>query len=176
MELNAAQEVFERLGAVATCAGQPTCSRRSEATERPRPGAATSGPVRTARTFVFTDIVDLTRLNEHWATRRGVADPVARQDDPVAGRRARRRGDQGDRGRFFLAFPETDDAIETAIAIQRRFDEQRRSQSFAPRCGSGSIGQRRTGPGSTTAAAASTSAARVDRAATGARSSSAARR
>src|SRR6185369_1536653 len=93
MELNAAQEVFERLGAVADVrrGAEMLASIGGDRASSDGSGQS-SGPVRTARTFVFTDIVDSTRLNETLG----------------------------------------DDAIETAIAIQRRFDEQRRSQSFAP--------------------------------------------
>jgi class 3 adenylate cyclase len=88
---------------------------------------------RLVRTFVFTDIVDSTRLtdalgDEAWGSL------IRWHDGTIRALAAEHGGEDikatGDG--FFLAFPETDDAIETAIAIQRRFDEQRRSQGFAP--------------------------------------------
>ena len=77
-------------------------------------------------------------------------------------RRSRRPGDG-----FFLAFPTTDDAIEAAIAIQRRFDDSVAARGFAPavrigihRAEANRVGLDYTGSGVNLAA-------RVDAAATG---------
>jgi len=134
MELNAAQEVFERLGAVADVrrAADMRASIGGDGASSAGSGQS-SGPVRTARTFVFTDIVDSTRLNETLGDE-AWGGLIRWHDKTIRSLAAEHGGEEikatGDG--FFLAFPETDDAIETAIAIQRRFDEQRRSQSFAP--------------------------------------------
>jgi class 3 adenylate cyclase len=132
MELLAARGVFEHLGAVADLRRAEVLLAAAGSRESAAPGTA-SGPRREVRTFIFTDIVDSTRLNEalgdeawgalirwHDGTIRSVAAEHGGEDVKATG------------DGFFLAFSETDDAIESAIAIQRRFDEQRRSQGFAP--------------------------------------------
>ena len=82
---------------------------------------------------MFTDIVNSTRLNETLGDE-AWGGLIRWHDTTIRSLVAEHGGEEikatGDG--FFLAFPETDDAIETAIAIQRRFDEQRRSQGFAP--------------------------------------------
>lgn len=128
LELGAARDEFERLGAV------PDFRRATQLLaghdgSAPGPSAAT----RATRTFVFTDIVDSTRLTE--ALGDEVWGAVIRWHDAVIRTLASEHGGEEIKGTgdgFFLAFPETDDAIETAIAIQRRFEDQRRSQGFAP--------------------------------------------
>jgi class 3 adenylate cyclase len=84
------------------------------------------------RAFMFTDIVDSTRLaemlgDEAW-------DGVIRLHDRIVraaiaeqgGEEVKARGDG-----FFLAFANADQAIEAAMAIQRRCAEERRSHGFA---------------------------------------------
>jgi class 3 adenylate cyclase len=89
--------------------------------------------VRAERAFMFTDIVDSTRLaeamgDEAWET-------VSRNHDRLLrGAAAEHRGEEvkatGDG--FFFAFTDADDAIGAAIAMQRRLAEQRETQAFAP--------------------------------------------
>jgi class 3 adenylate cyclase/tetratricopeptide (TPR) repeat protein len=134
MEMHAAQEVLERLGAVADVRrAADTLESIGEEGASSAGSGQSSGPVRAARTFVFTDIVDSTRLNETLGDEAWGA-LIRWHDGTIRSLAAEHGGEEikatGDG--FFLAFPDTDDAIETAIAIQRRFDEQRRSQGFAP--------------------------------------------
>ena len=134
LELNAAGEVFERLGATSDLrrVADALASLGEEGPTRAGIGLP-SGPVRAARTFVFTDIVDSTRLNEALGDEAWGA-LIRWHDATIRSLTAEHGGEEikatGDG--FFLAFQETDDAIETAVAIQRRFDEQRRGQGFAP--------------------------------------------
>jgi class 3 adenylate cyclase len=134
MERNAARAVFERLGAIPDVrrASDPVATNGGD-TNTTTGSAAGGAPARVTRTFVFTDIVDSTRLtellgDESWGAL------IRWHDETIRSLAAEHGGEEikatGDG--FFLAFPETDDAIETAIAVQRRFDEQRRSQGFAP--------------------------------------------
>ncbi|HEU4674007.1 MAG TPA: adenylate/guanylate cyclase domain-containing protein, partial [Candidatus Limnocylindrales bacterium] len=85
------------------------------------------------RTFAFTDIVDSTKLaailgDEAWERVIGWHDGAIRSVVAEhAGEVVKATGDG-----FFLAFERPDQAIDAAVAIQRRFDEQRRTQGFAP--------------------------------------------
>ena len=84
---------------------------------------------RVVRVFMFTDIVDSTRLaetlgDEAWDGVTRVARPDC-SDAAVAeqgGEEVKATGDG-----FFLAFADADQAIEAAIAIQRRLAEHRRA-------------------------------------------------
>jgi class 3 adenylate cyclase len=85
------------------------------------------------RPFVFTDIVDSTKLtellgDEAWSR------ILAWHDQAVRGVVAEHGGQEiketGDG--FFLAFDDPDQAIDAALAIQRRLAEQRRVHAFAP--------------------------------------------
>jgi class 3 adenylate cyclase len=88
---------------------------------------------RTTRAFMFTDIVDSTRLaqelgDEAW-------EGLQRWHDRTLRAAAAEQGGQevkatGDG--FFFAFADADQAIEAAIGMQRRLAEQRTSQGFAP--------------------------------------------
>jgi class 3 adenylate cyclase len=132
LELHAARGVFDRLGAAPDIArvderlavrvaegGSPLRSRRDER--------------RVVRTFVFTDIVDSTKLAELLgdAAWQRVIDW---HDATIRALVAEHRGEEvkatGDG--FFLAFEDVDAAIRCTIAIQRRFEEQGRTQGFAP--------------------------------------------
>ena len=88
---------------------------------------------RADRTFVFTDIVDSTKFAEllgdsawhdllrwHDQTIRAIAAEHGGEDVKTVG------------DGFFLAFETVDEAIQAAVAIQRRFAEQRRDHGFAP--------------------------------------------
>jgi class 3 adenylate cyclase len=82
---------------------------------------------------MFTDVVDSTRLGE------ALGDDAWRSvlrwhDQTIRAAVAEHGGEEikatGDG--FFIAFGDTDEALAAAIAIQRRFDAQRRNQGFAP--------------------------------------------
>ena len=125
VELDAALAVFRDLGA----------ARDVEAAQRLRDrmgDAAIGRQVR--RTFVFTDIVDSTRLvakmgDEEWSAvlrshDRTIRDLLARHN----GSEVKQRG--GGDG-FFAVFEAPTDAIDCTIAIQRSFADRRRD-GFAP--------------------------------------------
>lgn len=131
IELQAARATFERLGAVLDL------RRADEALAGLQgPGGARAPDARAdrqARAFVFTDIVDSTRLaellgDEAWS-------PLLRWHDQAlrsvvaehGGEEIKRTGDG-----FFLAFPGATAAVDSAVAIQRRLAEHRASQGFAP--------------------------------------------
>jgi class 3 adenylate cyclase len=125
MELQAARAAFEKLGAAADV-------RRVD-----EQLGAVSGkddaPVTTARTFVFTDIVNSTNLievigDEAWVD-------VSRWHDEALRRLfATHHGEELDHAGdgFFVAFGGPDDAIACAVAIQRGLAEHRRTHGFAP--------------------------------------------
>jgi class 3 adenylate cyclase len=125
VELDAARAVFEDLGA----------RRDIESAQRLRDrlGDTVIGR-QVRRTFVFTDIVDSTRLvaqmgDEHWSAvlrshDRVVRDLLARHN----GSEVKQRG--GGDG-FFAVFPTPSDAIGCAVAIQRRFADDRKN-GFVP--------------------------------------------
>lgn len=131
MEAQAARAAFERLGAIIDLrrADEILATTHDEAGGRPL-GAATE---RTVKTFVFTDIVDSTKLaellgDEAWNRL------IRWHDQTLRSLVAEHRGQEiktiGDG--FFLTFDEPARAIECAIAIQRRLAEQRSAQGFAP--------------------------------------------
>jgi class 3 adenylate cyclase len=138
LELQAARGEFERLGAVADLRradAAMTASSGGDAAAGASGGAASSAGTsqRVARTFVFTDIVDSTRLTELLGDEAWGA-LIRWHDQTIRSLAAEHAGEEikatGDG--FFLAFADVDDAIQSAIAIQRRFEEQRHSQGFAP--------------------------------------------
>ena len=130
MEMHAARASFEQLGAASDL-------RRAEEAVGVRSAgddavAAAEG-LRVVRAFIFTDIVDSTRLAETlgddpW---RGV---MRWHDHAVRSIVAEHGGEVvktiGDG--FFLAFADVDRAVEAAIAIQRRLAEHREREGFAP--------------------------------------------
>jgi class 3 adenylate cyclase len=130
IELQAARATFERLGAMAdllradeALAALPQGDVRPLQTEVQR----------TAKAFVFTDIVDSTKLaelmgDEAW-------DKVIRWHDEALRSLVAEHGGQVIKGTgdgFFVTFADPDHAIECAIAIQRRLGDQRQTQGFAP--------------------------------------------
>jgi class 3 adenylate cyclase len=132
-EARTARAVLERLGAALDVRRADALLATLEATVEASSSTAT-GTERITRTFIFTDIVDSTRLAElvgdaawqelirwHDQALRGIV-------DEHGGEVIKATGDG-----FFLAFDDPDRAIDTAIAIQRRLAEHRRSQGFAPR-------------------------------------------
>jgi len=132
IEARTARDAFERLGAGPDL-------RRAEALLADLAGGADAAPLgttttRTQRVLMFTDIVDSTRLAETLGDQ--AWDGVIRQHDRIlraavaeqSGEEVKATGDG-----FFLAFADADQAIEAAIAIQRRLAEQRRTAGFALR-------------------------------------------
>jgi class 3 adenylate cyclase len=131
LELHAARTAFEQLGAVLDV--RRTDDRLAglqEAGER-RPDS-TAGE-RVARTFVFTDIVDSTRLAEvlgddAWARLVRWHDQVIRAVVAEHGGEEIKATGDG----FFLAFADPGAAIDAMITVQRRLVEQGEQHGFAP--------------------------------------------
>jgi class 3 adenylate cyclase len=85
------------------------------------------------RTFLFTDIVGSTKLieaigDEAWADLQRWHDETMRD---IFRRNSGEEIDHAGDG-FFVAFAQTADALESAVAIQRALARQRREQGFAP--------------------------------------------
>jgi len=129
IEARAARDAYERLGAALDL-------RRADALIASLGGADAAvvgtATMRTVRTFVFTDIVDSTRLaealgDEAWGR------VLRRHDQTVRSAASEQGGEEvkatGDG--FFLAFADPDQAIEAAVAIQRRLAAQREEAGFA---------------------------------------------
>jgi class 3 adenylate cyclase len=131
IEARTARDAFERLGAALDL-------RRAEAVLSELAGAPDAGPIgmattRVVRVFMFTDIVDSTRLAETLGDQ--AWDGLIRWHDRTLRAAAAEQGGEevkatGDG--FFLAFTDPDQAIEAAVTIQRRLADQRRAQGFAP--------------------------------------------
>jgi class 3 adenylate cyclase len=126
LELRAAKAVFERIGARRDA--RAAAVLLGDQAETP---ATTSQRVR--RTFVFTDIVDSTRLisvigDQAWH------DLIRWHDDTLRAVIAEHGGEeirhQGDG--LVVAFDDPGRAIDCAITIQRRLAEHRRAHGFAP--------------------------------------------
>jgi class 3 adenylate cyclase len=131
MELHAARDAFERLGATPDL-------RRAERMLSELQASAGIGPMgtdvtRATRAFMFTDIVDSTRLAETLGDERWSR--LGRWHDRTLRAAAAEQGgeevkDTGDG--FFFAFADTEHALEAAIAMQRRLTDLRGSEGFAP--------------------------------------------
>jgi class 3 adenylate cyclase len=131
IEARTARDAFERLGAALDL-------RRAEAALSELAGSPDTAPLgmattRTVRVFMFTDIVDSTRLAETLGDQ--AWDGLIRWHDKTLRSAAAEQGGEevkatGDG--FFLAFTDADQAIEAAVTIQRRLADQRRAQGFAP--------------------------------------------
>ena len=127
LELQAALSTFERLGA-----------RRDARQAAELLGADITAPnVKVSsdtveRTFLFTDIVRSTKLADAIGDE-ALLDLIKWHDQALRSLFAEHRGEEvrhtGDG--FFVAFASASDAIECAVAIQRRLSEQRRLQGFA---------------------------------------------
>jgi class 3 adenylate cyclase len=128
LEFRTARDAFEELGA------SLDLHRADEALiGLGDASAAGTARTRTTRAFMFTDIVDSTRLAEtlgdeawdklqRWHDR-AIRAAVAEQ----AGEEVKATGDG-----FFLAFADADNALEAAIAVQRRLAAHREAEGFAP--------------------------------------------
>lgn len=94
-----------------------------------------AGPTRRVlKTFMFTDIVGSTSLvealgDEAWDTLLRWHDSTLREI--IAAHHGEEVSTTGDG--FFVGFDSPDDAVEAAVAIQRRLAEQRTKHGFAPR-------------------------------------------
>ncbi len=125
LELEAAAKAFERLGA--------TRDRRAAQDSLARLGSSLARNSRTARTFMFTDIVRSTDLieaigDEAWLDLVSWHDKTLRAlFDAYGGEEVDQAGDG-----FFVAFEEARGALDCAVAIQRTLASHRREHGFAP--------------------------------------------
>lgn len=122
LELTAARASFERMGAERAA--------RRVATRQSGVGQARHVAM---RTFMFTDIVDSTRLvetlgDEQWESLLAWHDRTLRACfEARAGEEVKHEGDG-----FFVAFTDPDSALECACAIQRMLRDHRHDHGFAP--------------------------------------------
>lgn len=139
VEARAARVGFERLGAVPEVRRTERllatleASLDASALSAHGRGSLERGQPRVVRTFVFTDIVDSTKLtellgDEAWSRILTWHDQAVRT--VVAEHGGQEIKETGDG--FFLAFDDPDQAIDAALAIQRRLADQRREHAFAP--------------------------------------------
>jgi class 3 adenylate cyclase len=129
IEARTARDAFEQLGAALDLRRAERVLSSFTGEDAGPLGMATA---RVERVFMFTDIVDSTRLaetlgDEAW-------DGIIRAHDKTLRAAVAEQGGEevkatGDG--FFLAFADANQAIEAAIAIQKRLSEQRRAQGFA---------------------------------------------
>ena len=94
---------------------------------------ATTAGSRTTRTFLFSDIVESTRLSE--AIGDAAWEPLLQwHDRTLRAEFERRHGEEIKHGGdgFFVAFGDADDAVECAAAIQRALAHHRAEHGFAP--------------------------------------------
>lgn len=130
LELHAARTTFDKLGAVLDLRRAMDLLGEDVAASLPR--ASVPG-VRTTRTFMFTDIVGSTNLVEAlgdaaWENLLDWHDQTLRKlFQAHCGEEVKQVGDG-----FFVAFENPYEAVECAVAIQRRLDGHRRSHGFAP--------------------------------------------
>jgi class 3 adenylate cyclase len=128
-ELEAARDVFERLGAA--------LQARSATAVLPRiavcPPAKTEGSQRITQTLLFTDIVGSTGMiavigDDAWVHLRRWHDATLWA---IFARHSGKEIDHAGDG-FFVAFATEADAIGCAVEIQRSLDAHRRMNGFAP--------------------------------------------
>jgi class 3 adenylate cyclase len=132
LELHAARGTFEELGAAPDL--RRTDARLVELQQATgSPESRLPAGERVARTFVFTDIVDSTKLaealgDEAWARLVRWHDSVVRSVVAEHGGEEIKATGDG----FFLAFADAGAALDAAVAIQRRLREQGEQHGFAP--------------------------------------------
>ena len=131
VELRTARDAFERLGAALDL--RRATELQDEIAGGPAATPMGTQAVRAERAFMFTDIVDSTRLAEAMGDE--AWDAVTRSHDRLMrAAAAEHRGEEvkatGDG--FFFAFTDAEDAIAAAVAMQQRLAEQREAQAFAP--------------------------------------------
>jgi class 3 adenylate cyclase len=123
VELEGARDAFTELGSA-------TEARRAERLLSDLPGVTGA---RETHTFMFTDIVDSTRLvellgDESWEILLGWHDRALRACFTAhRGSEVKHEGDG-----FFVAFPDVDAALRCAQAIQHSMSDHRRESGFAP--------------------------------------------
>jgi class 3 adenylate cyclase len=131
IELRTARDTFERLGAALDLRHADEALRNLQ--ESTGQGPMGTDAARVSRAFMFTDIVDSTRLGEAlgdaaWERLRRWHDQALRSAAAEqAGEEVKATGDG-----FFFTFADADHAIEAAIAMQRSLARQRDTQGFAP--------------------------------------------
>ncbi len=131
IQLEAAQACLERIGAVRD-AGRVAAQIAALARTRSAP-ASSEDTEKTRKTFMFTDIVDSTKLvellgDESWDALQQWHHRKLREC--FAQNNGEEVGCEGDG--FFVAFDHPADALRCAVGIQRRLAEHRVSQGFAP--------------------------------------------
>jgi class 3 adenylate cyclase len=129
LELRTARDAFEELGAALDLRG----AEETLAAGGDGEAASGTGRSRATRTFMFTDLVESTRMaaslgDEAW-------DKLQRWHDRIIrGAVAEQGGEEvkatGDG--FFLAFADADRAIEAAVLIQQRLAAQRDQEESGP--------------------------------------------
>ncbi len=143
LEIQAARSTFERLGA------RLDVRRASELLGDEARATSNEPPQdHVTRTFLFTDIVRSTKLvdaigDDAWRELIRWHDQTLRSVIAEhGGQEIRHQGDG-----FFVSFASAADAVECAVAIQRRLAEHRRAQGFAPqvRIGMHTAGAHRRG-------------------------------
>jgi class 3 adenylate cyclase len=131
VEARTARDAFERLGALLDLRRADAVLASLAAVPDAQPLGMTT--TRTSRVFMFTDIVDSTRLAEVMGD--AAWDQVIRIHDLLLRSAVAEQGGEevkatGDG--FFLAFADADQALEAGVAIQRRLAEHREAQGFVP--------------------------------------------
>jgi class 3 adenylate cyclase len=130
LELQAAKSVFQKLGAVLDLRRAMDLLGEEIAEGLPKAAAPST---RVTKTFMFTDIVNSTNLvgvmgDEAWERVLAWHDKTMRQLFMTnCGEEVKQVGDG-----FFVAFEEASEAIECAVAIQRKLAEHRKESGFAP--------------------------------------------
>jgi class 3 adenylate cyclase len=131
IEARTARDAYERLGASLDLRkADALLGELADAPDSQPLGMATT---RAVRVFMFTDIVDSTRLGE--AMGDAAWDQVTRIHDQLVRSAVAEQGGEevkatGDG--FFLAFADADEALEASITIQRRLAAHREAQGFLP--------------------------------------------
>ncbi|MGH2813158.1 MAG: adenylate/guanylate cyclase domain-containing protein [Actinomycetota bacterium] len=126
MELRSAKATFDRLGAIID--GRRALQMLGDAGD----GRGRSTP-QVTRTFMFTDIVKSTNLvealgDEAWEDLQRWHDSTLRSLFAANGGHEVKQVGDG----FLVAFEKSQQAIESAVAIQKKLAEHRRSHGFAP--------------------------------------------
>jgi class 3 adenylate cyclase len=131
IEARTARDAYERLGASLDLRKADALLGELATAPDAQPLGMTT--TRTVRVFMFTDIVDSTRLAETMGD--AAWDQVTRIHDQLLRAAVAEQGGEevkatGDG--FFLAFTVADEALEAAVAIQRRLAAHREAQGFLP--------------------------------------------
>ena len=132
VEARTARVTFERLGALPDLQ-QADALLISLSAGTPDAAPFGTSAARVVRAFMFTDIVDSTRLgevmgDEAWNRVTRTHDQVLRSAvAEQGGEEVKATGDG-----FFFAFADADQAIEAAVSIQRRLAAHRDAQGFVP--------------------------------------------